>query len=81
MFVGCYKSAYPGGMTCTAPSSMGVLYDAKTFDAALLQYGCTGASSGYVYYCSGKGLEGAILFWRFSDGSVSTILYVPSAVQ
>jgi hypothetical protein len=81
MFVACTKAPYPGGMSCSQPSSLGSLYTASSFDSALLQYGCTGASSGYVYFCSGYGLEGAIMFWKFTDGSVSTVLYVPSAVQ
>ncbi|MDK2122995.1 hypothetical protein [Parachitinimonas caeni] len=82
LLIVCTKQAYPGGMTCTQPSSLGSTWTGDVLNNAFIQYGCSRAGgTAYTYSCTGKGLEGAVQYWIFTDtGNVSTILYVPYAV-
>lgn len=81
LLIVCQKQSYPGGMNCTSPSDMGTTYTASLLAQAFIQYGCSKTTGAGVYYCSGSGLEGALLVYQFSSGDASTIVYIPSATQ
>lgn len=78
ILVVCTKSPYPGGMSCSAPTGLGVYYTSTSLDDYLTyDLGCSATSSS-VYSCKVNGLNGMVMFWMFSSSyNVSAVLYVP----
>lgn len=76
--VACQREAFPGGVLCAQPLSIGALLTYAEADSIVRnQFGCSGLGSN-AYYCgaSSRVEPGYLLFYQFTTSEISRIVYL-----